>query len=68
MIARGRRSHRSSGFDGLEAFGEVPLSSKLDGLWLVPGPMLRTPSYDRRRRKVTRNIVERISNLTGIIP
>ena len=35
MIARGRRSHRPSGFDGLGAIGEVPLSSKLDGLWLV---------------------------------
>ena len=48
MIARGRRSHRSSGFDGLGTFGEVPLSSKLDGLWLVSGPMLLISYFDLR--------------------
>jgi hypothetical protein len=43
MIAPGQEVPSVKRFDGHGAFGEVPLSSKLDGLWLVPGPMLLGP-------------------------
>ena len=45
MIARGLETPSVKRFDGLGAIGDVRLSSKLDGLWLFPAPMLPEPLF-----------------------